>query len=139
MLGLEDDLAFKAGSFFSGGMVCTGAFCGALTGGLMILGMVYGRANPRYGSVHDGSGAGLKLFKWFEREYGTTSCSELTGVANMLDKEQRAKFAVSEAHEKCFQRSGEVAAKVVEIIGEQGARMVSLEEAIAELKKQGLL
>lgn len=138
-LGIEDELAFKASSFFSGGIACTGTICGALTGGLMVLGMKYGRANPRYGGVHDGSGAALKLFKWFEREYGTTSCSELTGIANMLDKEERSRLLVGEVHEKCFRRSGEVAAEVIGIIAEQGDRMVSLDEAIAELKAKDLL
>ncbi|MBI2907018.1 MAG: C_GCAxxG_C_C family protein [Chloroflexi bacterium] len=139
VLGIECEMAFKAASFFSGGMACTGNLCGALSGGVMALGMVYGRANPRIGGVHDGSGPALRLVKWFEKEYGTSNCCELTGVPDMLNKELRSKLLVGEVHERCFRRSGEVAAKVVDIVSKQGSRQVSLDEAIAELKAEGLL
>ncbi|MFH1485356.1 MAG: C-GCAxxG-C-C family protein [Chloroflexota bacterium] len=138
-LGLESELVFKAASYMSGGVAGTGNLCGALTGGIMFLGMKYGRANPRYGAVRESSGPALKLVKWFEREYGTTICRELVGVTNMLDREERAKFHVSEAHKRCFRRSGEVAAKVFEIISNQGSRQVSFDEALDELEAEGLL
>ena len=138
-MGFEDELVYKAATYFSAGIASTGAFCGALTGGIMVLGIKYGRANPRGGSASESSGTALKLFKWFEREYGTTCCSELTGFPDMLDLTQKPKFHASEAHRRCFRRSGEVAAKVVELISEQGSRPLSLREAIAELKGQGLL
>ncbi len=138
-LGFECELAYKASSFLSGGIAGTGSLCGALSGGLLVLGMKYGRANPRHGSIADSSGPALKLFKWFEKEYGGTTCCDITGPRGLLDKEARAKFRVSEAHLKCFRISGEVAAKVVDIITRQGSRQVSLDEAIAELHAQGLL
>ena len=137
MLGLEDELALKAATFLSGGVVGSGEFCGALTGGIMALGLVYGRPDVAVGSQHDGSGPGLRLYRWFMKKYGTVSCRELTGGINLLDPEERAVFLApgNEIHEKCFRRCGEVAAKVLEIICEQGSKQVSLLEALEEEKK----
>ena len=137
MLDLEDELALKAASFFSGGVVGSGVFCGALTGGIMALGMVYGRSDLSVGAVNDSSGPALKLYNWFIRKYGTVSCRELIGGVNLLDPEERAAFLTpgNEIHEKCFRRCGEVAAKVLEIICEQGSKKVSLFEALEEEKK----
>lgn len=136
---MESETAMMASSFFSGGFAGVGSTCGALSGGIMALGMKYGRANPRQGSVQDGSGAALKLFNWFQREYGTTLCHDLIGIPNFFNQEERAKFAVSEGHLKCSRRLGEVAAKVMEIVGELGERRLRQEEAVEELKGKGLL
>ena len=136
---MECEMAFKAASFFSGGLARTGNLCGAVSVCVMGLGMKYGRANPRMGGVHDSSGPALRLVKWFEKEYGTTNCCELTGIPDMLNKEMRTRIFAEGVHEKCFRRSGEVAAKVVDIVTKQGSRQESLDEALAELKAEGLL
>lgn len=79
LLGLEDEMTFKAAGPLCAGLGM-GKTCGALTGGMMVLGMKYGRSRIDEGI--DGLFSGLliaqSLVRKFEQEYGTTACSEIS-------------------------------------------------------------
>jgi C_GCAxxG_C_C family probable redox protein len=83
--GVKDDLLAKASTGFAGGIGGTQSVCGALSGGVLALGMKYGRdvslLNGPPEEALKGQVAAVeqaaRLVKWFEREFGTTSCTEL--------------------------------------------------------------
>ena len=120
LFGLGNELTYKAASGFLGGISRAGSTCGALIGGVMALGLKYGRERPGEGRVSgEMADAGIRLFRWFEQEYGTTSCRELIGY-DLTDERAREEFMTSPIHEECFQRCGKVAGKATEIINEIG-------------------
>lgn len=129
-LGLEDELTFKAASSLCGGLAFSGNTCGALSAGVMVLGMKYGRANIEEGlaGLVKGMLPAYRLVKWFEGEFGTTVCREISGL--QMDEEiLKAMAAAPEAMEaalpaelieKCSQIVGKTAEKVAELISEEG-------------------
>ena len=130
LLGLEDELTFKAASSLCGGLAFSGNTCGALTAGVMILSMKYGRANIEDGlaSLVKGMLPAYRLVKWFEGEFGTTACREISGI-QMDEETMKAITAVPEAMEaglpaelieKCSQLVGKTAEKVAQIVSEEG-------------------
>ena len=64
---------------FGGGMALNGDTCGALSGGIIAIGLVLGRnqplqsRDPCYSTVD-------RLYQDFKKEFGTCKCCELTGV-----------------------------------------------------------
>ena len=96
VLGLEDELVFKAASCLHGGMPVEGKVCGALNAGVMVLGMKYGRASleERIAGTLKGMLQVLKLVKRFEQEFGTTACLEITeGQTRVMDEEVLNSYA----------------------------------------------
>jgi C_GCAxxG_C_C family probable redox protein len=116
LLGLEDELTFKAAGPLCAGLG-TGKTCGALTGGIMVLGMKYGR--PRIqdglGGLLPGMGVAQRLVKKFEQEFGTTICSEISKIADWTDLE-----AVMQAvnNLEFIEREAEVVGKTAEMVAE---------------------
>ncbi len=74
-LGL-DARALKMASGFAGGIGCGRDVCGALTGAVMVIGALYGRAEP---GVDDSKCQALanRLREDFLRELGSSSCEVL--------------------------------------------------------------
>lgn len=75
---LRDDAVFRAASGLAGGLGLTGAFCGALTGGVMALSQRYGRERHRIADParirYKSYDLARKLYERFLQEYGTASC-----------------------------------------------------------------
>lgn len=122
MFGISDEYLLAASSAFVGGSKrCL--TCGAVSGGLMVLGLKYGRRR-----LHDGFenleasiALGGTLIDRFLDEYGTINCCELTGF-DLRDSAQAHAFMDSkEAHEKCNQRIEKTARWVAEIISKTDA------------------
>jgi C_GCAxxG_C_C family probable redox protein len=75
--GLSDEIALKIAAPFGGGMARTGKTCGAVTGGLMALGLKYGYTAPE---GRDATyGIAREFMRRFEEKHGTTLCRELIG------------------------------------------------------------
>jgi C_GCAxxG_C_C family probable redox protein len=79
LLGMSDELTFKAAGPLCAGLGM-GKTCGALTGGMMVLGMKCGRAriDEGLGGLFSGILIAQRLVREFEQEYGTTACSEIS-------------------------------------------------------------
>jgi C_GCAxxG_C_C family probable redox protein len=78
--GLARDMALKVSCPFGGGMGGLGGTCGALTGGMMVVGLMYGS------SVATDAAAKTKtrqktreLIEAFKQAHGTCTCNELVG------------------------------------------------------------
>jgi C_GCAxxG_C_C family probable redox protein len=76
-LGFDENLALQLASPFGGGMARTGKTCGAVTGGLIVLGLKFGYTSP------EGRDATYKIvqefMQRFEEQHGSLSCRELLG------------------------------------------------------------
>ena len=116
LLGLEDELTFKAAGPLCAGLGM-GKSCGALTGGVLVLGMKYGRAHIEDGlnGLFPGMGIAQKRVKMLEKELGTTVCSEISKIADWTDSK-----AVMEAvnNPEFVRREAEVVGKTAEMVAE---------------------
>ena len=80
--GLSEELAARLSAPFGGGMGRLREVCGALTGAFMVLGLIYGSADPRdraaktalYRMVQE-------LARRFREENGSIICRELLGCS----------------------------------------------------------
>ncbi len=68
--GLDREKASRLGAYFGGGMRC-GEVCGAVTGGLMTLGLHSGDAHNRQNTCS------TAFLKAFQSEFGTLLCREI--------------------------------------------------------------
>ena len=74
--GLTEDQAYRLGAFFGGGLR-SGEVCGAVSGALMGLGLIYGDENNRQ------CGKSKEFLKAFEAEFGAIRCRDI------LEKHQK--------------------------------------------------
>jgi len=99
LVGVESPLIPKIATGFCGGLAHTGGVCGAVNGGVMALGLVFGRdsadvkADDAYKKVRE-------FLSAFEKEYGCTNCTELTGF-DLSTPEGHERFKNSDAVNKC--------------------------------------
>jgi C_GCAxxG_C_C family probable redox protein len=77
-LGIDRHTAAGVASAFGGGMACTGQTCGAVTGGLMVIGLHCDRARRlafRKASLSNALGRGF--IRQFELREGSCQCRQL--------------------------------------------------------------
>mgnify|MGYP005756652431 FL=1 len=78
-MGMTEEQARKVSSCFGGGMMC-GETCGAMTGALMVIGMVYGHSREGDQSQKEIMAAKTGEFKkLFGEKYSSCICRELLG------------------------------------------------------------
>jgi len=83
--GMEDEMLSKASVLLSGGVGGIQSVCGVLTGACLALGTKYGRdtsylkgtEEDAVAKENEGMEVAGKLCKWFEREFGSTTCAGL--------------------------------------------------------------
>jgi C_GCAxxG_C_C family probable redox protein len=114
-LGLEGPYIPKIASGFGAGMARHGEACGALSGAILALGMVFGRETSQdsregiYGKVDN-------LVRAFEYEFGSVGCIELTGC-DLLTPEGKEAFAKDQLH-------GRLCARLVAFAAREGMRLL---------------
>ena len=126
---LQDDRVFKAASGLAGGIGGMRSACGALVGGSLVLGLKYGReVNDLKKSPEEAIDSALvaselvgKLYKWFEREFGSAICSNIRKSLIGVDLDTRIPWEkeMSEElglHERCCELAGKTARKVAEVM-----------------------
>ena len=118
----EEDNAplFKAASPFAAGMSMTGNNCGALIGGLLILGAVFGRKSMADGmeGIIDGIRPARRLVKHFQGRFGTVNCRDLTQT-DLADPVKADAYFAGGGLERCAAVTGEVAAFVGGLLYEE--------------------
>jgi C_GCAxxG_C_C family probable redox protein len=104
LLGISESLGEKCkfipqiASGFGGGFGRHGEVCGAISGSVMALGLVYGRKDPKdAGAKEKIYGIVDEYLKKFIEKYGTISCRELTGC-DMLTPEGLKKIRDEKVH-----------------------------------------
>lgn len=110
-LGLGDIEAYKSASAMSAGVAGNGEVCGALLGGIMSIGMAYGRDNKvemtRTSKTYQLARARAgSLADKFRKEFGSLRCNDILTKLhgrpfNLRDPEDYKQLGVPEIHDKC--------------------------------------
>lgn len=126
VLEIGDDQTFQAAHTLAGGGALTSlGTCGALTGGLLAIGAVYGRDKAHFagGKAQESSRIAKRLFDRFQLEFGGVLCSEvqtrLMGRSFNLWTDGNEFEAAGGHKEKCPTVTGRTARWVVEILQEE--------------------
>ncbi len=113
--GLDSAMLTAISTGFCGGMSRHAEMCGAVTGGIMGLGLVFGR-NTVEDSTQICYAAVTEFFKAFKDLHGSLNCKDLIGydlgVAEELEKFRNE----NPGYEKCARFSMDAASMVQEII-----------------------
>lgn len=99
-LGIRSDVMPAIATGFCSGLARTSGLCGALSGGVMVLGLAYGRERAGE-SVEQSYAATRALIEAFRAEFGATGCSELLGCDLGTPEGQQA-FRVQRLGERCL-------------------------------------
>lgn len=113
-LPISDDIV-AAASGFPVGVGRSGCMCGAVSGGVMALGLVFGRKNPKDPKVTKTMELTKELHEKFRNNHKSLCCRILTKGLDMGSGEHK---------EQCISFTGEVAEEVAKII----VRELSLEK-----------
>ncbi len=115
--GIESDLIPAIATGFCGGMSRTSGLCGALTGGIMALNMVYGRNTPEETTDRNYAMA-ARFIREFEARFGSTNCSDLLGCDLSTTEGLESFKAGNLLTETCLKVTGEAASMVARIMEE---------------------
>jgi C_GCAxxG_C_C family probable redox protein len=103
-LHLDPDLALRIANGFGGGMGRKQEVCGAVSGGILVLGLLHGRG------AQDGKDRQEKtyievrsLMDSFIREHGSIFCRDLVSGCSLLTEEGRKRFSEENLIELCCQ------------------------------------
>lgn len=108
------DLIPRIATGFCSGMARTGGQCGALSGGILSIGLLLGRDTP--GSpVTDVYPRVEELRQNFEEKFGATSCSALLGLELGTEEGLQA-FHDKNLWDKCVEYSEEASRMVMELL-----------------------
>lgn len=112
--GLDYDTALKIASGFGAGMARNEEVCGAVTGGIMALGLRYGRTSDTDSTAtYDTYGKVNELMERFARENGSCICRKLLGGVDLKTDEGQSQYAQRGLIKVC-ERCVESAERIVE-------------------------
>jgi C_GCAxxG_C_C family probable redox protein len=117
-LGLDTDTALKVSTGFGGGMARQGEVCGAVTGGIMVLGLKFGRGgqmdSPAKEQTYQKT---LELTSRFEKRHGSCLCHELLHGCDLRVAEGKTRFKEQDLQHKicvgCVQTAVETVEELV--------------------------
>lgn len=113
--GIESPFIPRIATGFCSGMARTKGMCGAVSGAVMALGLVFGRDNAEV--TVDATYVKIRQFlDAFEEQYNSLNCFEITGY-DLGTEDGRLKFKESGTRDKCLGITGEAARIAAGIIG----------------------
>ena len=77
-LGMDGEIAIRAATAFGAGIARRGGMCGAVSGGLMVIGLAYGGGTPE--AKNHVYALANEFMRRFEGLHGSLLCNELTGI-----------------------------------------------------------
>jgi C_GCAxxG_C_C family probable redox protein len=117
---MNDPALVKSMTAFGGGMASSGGTCGALSGGLALLGSVLGNDDPEKKDDPLLWKAGREFYARFEAEVtndsGSVDCRDITGVDDWTDRKKRRAFYKGGGVVKCTGNTGKAARILGEVI-----------------------
>jgi len=125
VLGLEDDAVFKAATALADGVGLTGdGHCGALSGGTLAIGYLYGREKKDFRDMMKLVKANLmakELRDRFVEKYGTVRCFDLQNkffgrFFDLYDPAELQAALAAGMLDKCSDVVGDVARMTVDIV-----------------------
>jgi len=117
----EDNVpVLMASSPFAAGLALTGNNCGALIGGLMVLGLVFGRKDVKDGmeGILKGIRPMRKLVRYFNDRQKNLDCRDITQT-DLADPKEATVYFEGGGLEKCANMMADVAGFVSDIIYEE--------------------
>jgi C_GCAxxG_C_C family probable redox protein len=121
-LKLGDGKALKASTPLAAGVAMRGETCGALLGGLLAVGIVTAKEELDDSDAMTNSlGAGFRLARKVEKEFGTTNCSKiqtdrLGKFYSLADPEQYKAFVEAGGYVECPKVVAKIARLTAEFI-----------------------
>lgn len=113
--GITEDQALKLGGCFGGGM-CKGEVCGAVTGALMAIGLIYGQCKQEdLEARQKTSDKTVEMLEKFKLENGSYICNELLGY-DITDADDRKIIMEKELFTKFCPKMVASATKIAEEI-----------------------
>ncbi len=116
--GIDSPMIPGIASGLTAGVARTSDLCGAVSGGILGLGLVMGRQSS-IDSVEPVFAATQALLADFEKTYGSTNCRALTGV-DLNTPEGQTTFRNSGQRGRCAEYVEQVTQKVLDLIQTQG-------------------
>ena len=112
--GVESELIPRIATGFCGGMARTGGMCGAVTGGVLALNLLYGRDDAEQDKEANYK-AIQEFIAIFRERYNEVNCPGLTGV-DLGTKEGQQAFKERNLHPRCAGFVGEATRMVLETV-----------------------
>ncbi|HHE42098.1 MAG TPA: C_GCAxxG_C_C family protein [Dehalococcoidia bacterium] len=119
--GIGDSLTYKAATAMPG-IALRGETCGGVIGGLMAIGLVFGREEQGdMDSYFRAIAKGRRFCKRFEEEFGTVMCRDIVRERfgkdlNLADPEDAKEFTRMDGFKRCAYVPGRAARIVAEMI-----------------------
>jgi C_GCAxxG_C_C family probable redox protein len=113
-LGVRSELIPKIASGFGAGIGGNGSVCGAISGGVIALGIKFGRADLK--QENRAYTLSSELLTRFEKEFGHINCRDLTGCEFTTEAGRRTYAYENMWENKCRQYIASSTAIVFEII-----------------------
>ena len=128
-LGLEGETALKVATGLGAGMARRGEVCGAVTGGIMVLGLKYGRGGQQDRSATEQTYQRTEeLMRRFEQRHGSCLCRELLEGCDLRTAEGQRFFKENDLLHKtcvrCVQTVVEALAGIMETPGSQAGAAI---------------
>ncbi len=118
--GIQSDLIPRIATGFCSGISRTGGMCGAVSGGIMGIGLVAGRNSPAE-SLEPAYSLAQKLIRAFEEQYGSVNCRQLIGCDLATEAGQRY-FMENNLTERCWQYAEAATRMASSLIAEHDIR-----------------
>ena len=120
-LNLDADAALKIACGFGAGMGRSQEVCGAVTGGIMALGMKYGRGENQDRTATDETYAKTQeLMQRFEAKHGTCNCLKLLSGCDLTTEVGRTEFKARDMQRQiCAACVRTVAAVLEDLLADQ--------------------
>jgi C_GCAxxG_C_C family probable redox protein len=113
-LDLDENTALKLACGFGAGMGRKQEVCGAVSGGIMVIGMKYGQARADDRNAKEKTYTMTReLMKRFEQKHGSCSCKALLKGCELLTEDGQKEFKEKDLHNKVCK---ECVRSVVEIL-----------------------
>jgi C_GCAxxG_C_C family probable redox protein len=114
--------ALRAATGFGAGMGRKQSVCGAVTGGIIVLGVLLGRGTSDGPDKQEEAYAVVRWFMdGFEKKFGTTVCGRLLDGCELLTPEGQARFKAENLKERCCGFVAGASELLEKIITENGA------------------
>ncbi|MFH0958900.1 MAG: C-GCAxxG-C-C family protein [Pseudomonadota bacterium] len=115
--GIHSPLIPKISTGFCGGISRSKGLCGAVSGGVMALGMILGRSSPDKSADYTYEKVREFLIA-FENQHGSSNCFELIGC-DFNEPMERQIWMESGMIDKCMELTGWAARMVIETIDDE--------------------
>ena len=115
-LGMTSDAVPGIATPFGGGIGRSGSVCGAVVGGLMALGLKFGRTQPQESNASAYARA-QELYRRFRQEMGSAICYELTGF-DLTTPDGYRQFRASDVPTRVCRRAVTTATRLAAELGQ---------------------